>query len=224
MVVLDEVRIPLVGLAADESVVALESLAERPRLAVAALGDILLRNVVVLAQPEGAVAVVLEDLRDGGGLRRDTAGPAREPVGGLRDGGHAVQGVVASRQERGPCRRTQRRRVPLRVGQPVLRQPVERRHVDPAAVGRPGGESGVVVEHEQDVRCARGRLLRRERPPVGLRIADIELDGALEILVWPHGLGLSALLLCADEDVGFLLLRGCRPCDQRQDSNECKQH
>ena len=79
MVVLDEVGIPLVGLAADESVVALESLAERPRLAVAALGDILLRNVVVLAQPEGAVAVVLQDLRDGGGLRRDTAAQPGNP-------------------------------------------------------------------------------------------------------------------------------------------------
>ena len=68
MIVLDEIRIPLAGLAAEESVVALEALAERPRFAVAALGDILFGNVVILAQPEGAVATILEDLRDGGGL------------------------------------------------------------------------------------------------------------------------------------------------------------
>jgi hypothetical protein len=52
VVVLDEVRIPLVGLAAQESVEALEPPPERPTLAVAALGDILLGNVEVLAQPE----------------------------------------------------------------------------------------------------------------------------------------------------------------------------
>jgi hypothetical protein len=49
VVVLDEVGIPLVGLAAYKSIVTLEPLAERPTLAVAALGDIRLRNVVVLA-------------------------------------------------------------------------------------------------------------------------------------------------------------------------------
>jgi poly(3-hydroxybutyrate) depolymerase len=42
--VLEEIRIPLAGLAAEESIVALEALAERPRFAVAAPGDILRRE------------------------------------------------------------------------------------------------------------------------------------------------------------------------------------
>src|SRR5581483_1783422 len=88
VIVFDEVRVPLVGLAADEPVVALETLAERPCLAVATLGDILFRNVVVLAEPESAVTIVLEDLRNGGGLRRDTTRPARKAVGAFGDGGH----------------------------------------------------------------------------------------------------------------------------------------
>ncbi len=95
VIVLDEVRIPLIGLATEESVEALESLPERPGLAVAALGDIRLRNIVILAQPEGAEAAFLQDLCDGAGLRRDTAAPTGKPVGCLRDCGHAVQGVVA---------------------------------------------------------------------------------------------------------------------------------
>ena len=135
-------------------------------------------------------------------LRRDTTTPAGKPVGCLRDCGHAVQGVVASRQERGPSRRAERTGVQLRVGQAVLRQLVERRHVDPAAVGRPRRQAGIIVEDEQDVRCALGCFLRRERPPVGFGIADIELDGALEVLVGPHGLGSRARLLCAGAGCG----------------------
>lgn len=49
VIVFNEVRIPLVGLATDESIVALEALTERSGLAVTALGDILLRYVVILA-------------------------------------------------------------------------------------------------------------------------------------------------------------------------------
>ena len=196
VVVLDEVRIPLVGLAADEPVVALEPLAERPRLAVAALGDILLRERCGSCRarrccsrcPGGSAPTVAAC----GGMRPR---PARE----IR----WTPSVIAAMPFKVWLRPV---RSVDRVGEhsatvchcvyvrPLLASLSQRRHVDPAAVGRPGGEPGVVVQHEQDVRCALGRLLRRERPPVGDRIADIELDGALEILVWPDGLGLGAPL------------------------------
>ena len=129
-----------------------------------------------------------------GGMRPLQPG---NPCEAFRDRRHAVQGVVAPGQERGASRRAERHRVPLRVGQAVLRQSSQRRHVDPAAIRRPGRDSGVVVENEQDVRCALGRLLRRERPPVRNRVADVELDGALEVLVRPDRLGSGAALLCA---------------------------
>ena len=65
LVVVDEVGIPLVGLAAEEAVEAIEALLQRPLLAGGARGDVLLGNVVVLAQPERAPAGVLEQLRRG---------------------------------------------------------------------------------------------------------------------------------------------------------------
>ena len=69
-----------------------------------------------------------------------------------------------------------------------------------------------IVEDEQDVRRALGRFLRREGPPIGFGIADIELDIAFEVLVGPHGLGSSTVLLSA--------ARGVRRLRSRPD--ECK--
>ena len=40
---------------------------------------------------------------------------------------------------------------------PSIRQPLHRRHVDPAAIRGPRGKPGIVVEDEEDVR----RVLRR---------------------------------------------------------------
>ena len=77
-VVFDEVWIPLVGLAAQEAVEAVEALLERPLLAARAGGDILLGDVVVLAQPEGAPAVVLQDLPDRGALHPGYGRAGRE--------------------------------------------------------------------------------------------------------------------------------------------------
>lgn len=77
--------------------------------------------------------------------------------------------------------------MPLRVGESAPGQPIQRRHVDTAAVGGPGSETGVVVEDEHYVWCACGRFLRGERSPVWFGVADIELDGTLKVLVTrPH--------------------------------------
>ena len=73
VVVLDEVRIPLVGFAADEAVEAVEALVERPVLLARARADVLLGDVVVLAEPERAPAAVLQDLADRGTLLRKCA-------------------------------------------------------------------------------------------------------------------------------------------------------
>ena len=180
-VVFDEVGIPLVGLAAQEAVEAVEAHLERPLLAARARGDVLLGDVVVLAQPEGAPAVVLEDLPD---AWRTAAG-----CGHAAPGNPLAASVMAAMplrwwlrpvRMRGAGGRAQGAGMPLRVGQAVGRQPVQRRHVDPAAVGRPGGQAGVIVQHDQDVRGSRGGLLRGVRSPVRNGIADVELDDALE--------------------------------------------
>ena len=64
-VVFDEVGIPLVRFAANETVETVEAHLERPSLAACPRGDILLRDVVILAQPERAPTVVLKHLPDG---------------------------------------------------------------------------------------------------------------------------------------------------------------
>lgn len=70
VIVLDQVGIPVVGLATEEAIEAVEALLGGPHLAAAAGRDVLLGDVVILAEPEGAVAVVLQDFTDGGDLIR----------------------------------------------------------------------------------------------------------------------------------------------------------
>src|SRR5262245_60609552 len=99
-IVFDKVGIPVVGLAAEEAVVAIEPFLERPLAAAGAGGNVLFRNVVVLAEPEGAEPVLLKNLADGGTLGRNPAHRAWEAVGSLGDAGAAVQVMVSSRQKR----------------------------------------------------------------------------------------------------------------------------
>ena len=182
VVVLDERRIPVVGLAADEAVEAVEPAGQRPVALAGAHRPLVERHVVVLADPEGVVAVLAQHLADGRVLHRDVPGVPREALGALGDLGEAVLVVVAAGQQAGPGRRAQRGRVPLGVGQPVVGQLLHRRHVDPAAVRRPGGQAGVVVQDQQDV----GRPLRRrrlaERRPVRDRVPHVEVDDSVELL------------------------------------------
>jgi hypothetical protein len=72
--------------------------------------------------------------------------------------------------------------VPLRIGEAVVGELLQRWHFDAAAERRPRREAGVVVEDDEDVRRALGRPVREKRIPVGRRVADVELDLALELL------------------------------------------
>jgi hypothetical protein len=104
VVVLDQVGVPLVGLAAEEPVEPVEPLRQRPFRAAAACGDVLLRHVVVLAEPERRIAVVLQDLPDRRALGRQPACGTGESVGALHDRRAPVHVVVASGEEGRPRR------------------------------------------------------------------------------------------------------------------------
>src|SRR5262245_42008856 len=114
LVVLDEIGEPLVGLAADEAVIAIEPLLQRPLRARRAGGDVLLRYIMVLAEPEGAPAGALQHLADGRAFIRNASAPARKTLRGFGDAGVAVEMMVAAGEEGGARRRAQRGRVPLR--------------------------------------------------------------------------------------------------------------
>ena len=170
VVVVDQVGIVLVGVAAEEAVVALEAAAERPAVVGAGRADLLGRGQVPLADAERVVAMRQQHLGQEAVLERDGAvgaGVARRALGDAR---HAVGVVVAPGQHARARRRAQRRGVHVGVAQPVLRQPVEVGRVDRRAVATELPVAGVVEHDEEHVRRAGCRPHRRG--PGRLRLAD----------------------------------------------------
>ena len=195
VVVLDERRIPLVGLAADEPVEAVEPARQRPVALAAAHRPLVDGDVVVLADPERVPALLAHHLGQGRVLHRDVPGVAGEALGALGDLREAVLVVVAAGQEAGAGRRAQRRGVPLAVRQAVRRQAIHGRHLDPAAVRRPGREARVVVEHDQHVR----RALRRRLGQVGPQSATESRTSRLITPLNGFGTALGSSLGSADD-------------------------
>ena len=93
-----QIRIPLVGFAAEEPIEPVEALLQRPLRFAAPTGDVLFGHIVVLAHPERAVAVVLQHLTDRRALGRQTGRRARKAVGSLGNRGEAIHVVIAAIQ------------------------------------------------------------------------------------------------------------------------------
>jgi len=182
-VVFDEVRIPLVSFAADEAVVTVETLLQRPFAAAGAGSDILFRHVVIFAEPERAPAGLLQNLADRRALRRKPATPTGESLRRFRNARTSIEMVIAAGQESRARRRAKRGRVPLGVHQPAVGKLLQRRHVDGTAHRRPGSQASVVVENDQDV----GRSFRSSRQrigtPIRFGIANIKLNDAVEFFL-----------------------------------------
>ena len=131
--VAEEIRLPLVGVAADEAVKVVEAHARRPLVERPGLARLELRGVVVLAEPGRPVAVVLEDFSDRRlvpGHDAVVAGIARRLLG---DDPEAHRMMVAAGDQRRARRRAQRGRVEVGVAQAVGGDPVEIRRRDHAA-------------------------------------------------------------------------------------------
>src|SRR5438128_11440702 len=75
--------------------------------------------------------------------------------------------------------------MPLRVPDPVVRDPVDVRRLDRPAVAAHGRKAHVVQHYEHHVRRAIGGLRRLERSPVRGRIPDVDIDSSLEGLAHP---------------------------------------
>ena len=219
--VAEQVRLPLVGVAADEAVEVLEAHAGRPLVERPDLAGGEGRRVVVLAEPRGRVAVVEQDAPDGGLVLADDAVVAGETGGLLGDHAEADRVVVAPGDQRGARRRAQRGGEDAVVAQAVVGDAVHGRCRDDAAEGARHAEAGVVGDDQQHVGRALGRHDAR-RPP-GLRLQGVVLDHAAELRV---GRG---ELLAADRGrgagrtqlTGDLLRHGrqSRKCDS--DQNDC---
>ena len=179
--VAEQVRLPLVRVAADEPVEILEAHAGRPLVERSDLTGAERRRVVVLAEPRGGIAVVEQDATDGGLVLGDDAVVAREAGGLLRDHAEAGRVMVAPGNQRGARRRAERGGVNVIVAQTGLRDPIHRRCRDDAAEGAGHAEARVVGDDEQDV----GRTLGRHhaRRPPRFRLQGVVLDHATEFRV-----------------------------------------
>ena len=171
-------RLPLAGVAADEAVEIVVALSDRPMVERSLRARLPDRDVVVLAEPGGGVAVLLERQRS---MRR--LGPRDGVVAGIagRGFGHHAEAdpvMVPAGEQRGPGRRAERRVVHLGVAQAALRQLVQRRRRHEAAERRVGAEARVVDQDEQHVRRAFGR--HDGRRPARLAVDQVRLDEALE--------------------------------------------
>ena len=176
--VAEEVRLPLARVAADEAIEILEAHADRPLVERPGLGRLVERRVVVLAEPRGGVAVLLQDGADGAVRPQDDGVVARVAGGDLAHHAEAGDVVVAARDQRRPRRRAQRGRVEVGVAQPAVGDAVQGRRRDDAAERARRAEPAVVGHDQQHV----GRALRRHhaRRPPRRRLRSPLLDHAAE--------------------------------------------
>ena len=151
VVVVDQLGIPLAGVAAQEPVEAVETAPERPPVVGPGGGLLLGRHQMPLADHVGVVAVLLQHLRQETVLERDVAVITRIAGRQLGDRRHPVGVVVAAGDHARARRRTQRRGVHAVVAQPAGRERVQMRRGDRTPVTAELPEPGVVQNNEQHV-------------------------------------------------------------------------
>ena len=186
VVVVDQFRVPLIGLPAQESVEPLESPRQRPVPLAGGQAGLLQWRHVPLAQAIGVVPTLGQYLGDQRGVVRDTAVDARESLGELLHDGHAHRRRVTPGEQRGTGRRTQGGGVELGQTHAAFGDSGHGRHIDQSAEAVPGGDADVVPDHIQHIGCVRGRRRRQVGTPVRRGIADVQCDGARE-LSWHTG-------------------------------------
>ena len=148
VVVVDQVRVVLVGIAAQEAVVALETASQGPAVVGTGGGFQLRWDQVVLADHVGVVALGQQHLREEAILERDIAVIAGVAGGEFRDAGHAIGVVVASGENAGTRGRAERSGVHVGIAQPTLGQAVQVGCLDGAAVAAELAVAGV-IQHDK---------------------------------------------------------------------------
>ena len=179
--VAEQVRLPLIGVTADEPVEILKAHADRPLVERSDRAGLEGRRVVVLAKPRCGETVVQQDAADGGLVLGDDAVVARKARGLFRDDAKTRRVMVAPGNQRGARRRTERGGVNVIVAQPGLCDAIHGRCRDDAAEGARHAEARVVGHDEQDVGGLLGRHHARRPPCFGLK--GVVLDHAAEFRI-----------------------------------------
>ena len=143
--------LPLRGFAGDEPVEVVEAVPGGPTVEGPHGGRLGGGRVVPFAERRGAVAVMLQDFGDGGGVLADDPGiavPVHRPFGD-RARMHAV--VIAPGQQRRPGGRTDRRGVKRVVADAILGYPPESRGTDLTADHIGQAETDIVEQNDDNV-------------------------------------------------------------------------
>src|SRR5262249_58530973 len=101
------VRSTLVGVAADEAVEVVEAESGGPQVERPGLAGVPVGDIVVLAEPGGAIAVLLQDLGDGRRVLPHQRVVPREAGAEFHDAGGVNRVMVAAGDKRRPGGRTQ---------------------------------------------------------------------------------------------------------------------
>ena len=176
--VAEKIRLPLARVAADEAVEVVEAHADRPLIEWPKLARLERWRVVVLAEPTGGVAVVLENAADSSLVLGNNAIVARKAGRLLRNHAEAGRVMVAAGDQRRAGGRTKRGRVHAGVAEPGLGHAIQGRRRNHAAKGGRHAVARVIGHDQQHVRRFFGRHDPR-RPPC-LRLHSSVLDHATE--------------------------------------------
>ena len=176
--VLKEIGLPLARIAAHETVEIVKAHADRPLIEGSGGAVLEGRRIVVLAEPRGGIAILLQNIADRRIVDADDRIIARITGRLFGDDAEADRVVIAAGDQCGAGRRAQGGRVELGIAQAGIGDAIERRRRDDAAKGTGDAIAGIVGHDEEDVGRALGRHdLRR---PVGRRILGGEADLAAE--------------------------------------------
>ena len=167
MVVVDQIRIPLVGFPAQESVEPFEPSPQRPIPLRGRQILLLQRCQMPFADRVGIPAALGQDLRAQCGVLGNPATHFGKSVGEFLDGRHTDRCRIPAGEQRSPGGRTQRGRVELSEPDTPIGDALHIRHLDQTAVAVPGPDSDVVPHQIEDIRRPLRRGRRDVRPPVG---------------------------------------------------------
>ena len=202
--VVDQIRIPLVGLGAEEAVEALEAPAGRPVAPRRRRGS---------SRPPGTGATC-RPCRCSSRARRGSPGSGRSRAGsrrwrwgtrgGLGDAGHAVARVVAPGQQARARRRAQRGRVPLRVAHAR-----RRRSGRCSASGSARRSSPSPRTRRRRARCTR-RSAPRPAPSAARTATSPGTESRMSTLILP----LNGLLMMRSWSARGWSVARCPPCSR----------
>ena len=166
--VLEQGRVPLVHVAADEPVEIIEAEPGRPEIERPDGAALPGRHVVVLAEPGGAVAVAAQNFGDRAAALRHQRIVARIAEAALHDDAGMRRVLIAPGDERGARRRAQGRRIELVVFDAVRGKRLEGRRRNRAPEHAGGAEADIVGQDQQDVGRALGRRDRLRKVRLGI--------------------------------------------------------